>query len=311
MRLEELVAYHTQALRGERRAEATQVKYARVEQRFCAYLAETLGRPARPSDLTVPHARAFLAWLEDEHRVPRGRGTVGHGPLNVRFHAQVLKIWSRLLADEWEALYPRGDPLAKLRIPKVPQPLVVVLSREQFDRMARVAAGGPQPRRNAAILALLVETGLRLGELCALRIADVELGSARRHSRARITGKGQKERWVYFGGTCTRALMRYVQQERPATACDRVFLSIRGRGISPGAVEGMVKRVGVAAGIRGVRLSPHTLRHSFATWYLRKYPGRLEQLRQLLGHATLQQVLTYAKLAEGDLAEAYGSLLDD
>ncbi len=53
------------------------------------------------------------------------------------------------------------------------------------------------------------------------------------------------------------------------------------------------------------------LRHSFATWYLRKYPGRLEQLRQLLGHSNLQQVLTYARLAEADLSESYGSLLDD
>jgi site-specific recombinase XerD len=311
MELEALVAYHVQALRGERRADATQRKYALVEHRFCAWLAARLGRAALPSDLTVSHARAFLAWLEDEHRSPRGKGTVGHGPLNIRFHAQVLKIWSRLLADEWEALFPRGDPLGKLKIPAVPKTLLEVFTRPQFDLMLRVAASGPQPRRNVAILSLLIETGIRLEELCGLTIPDVELATARRNSRARIMGKGSKERWVYFGGTAGKALMRYVQQERRHTTCPALFLSIRGKGISSGAVEGMVKRVGTQAGIRGVRLSPHTLRHSFATWYLRKYPGRLEQLRQLLGHATLQQVLTYARLAEADLSDSYGSLLDD
>ena len=311
MELTALVAYHVQALRASRRADATQRKYALVEQRYCEWVAERLGRPARPSDLTVANARAFLTWLEDEHRSPRGKGTVGHGPLSVRFHAQVLKIWARLLADEWEALFPRGDPLSKLKIPAVPKTITEVLTREQYDLMSKVAAAGPQPRRNVAILALLIETGVRLEELCSLTLADVELATARRHSRARIMGKGSKERWVYFGGSASKALMRYVQQERKATGCPALFLSIRGRAISPGAVEGMVKRVGTQAGIRGVRLSPHTLRHSFATWYLRKYPGRLEQLRQLLGHATLQQVLTYARLAEADLSESYGSLLDD
>lgn len=311
MELDALVDYHTQALRGERRADATQHKYALVETRFCTYLRDKLGRAPWPSDLNVTNARAFLAWLEDEHRSPRGKGTVGHGPLNVRFHAQVLKIWSRLLADEWEALFPRGDPLTKLKIPKVPRTIVEVLSREQFDLMVRVAASGPQPRRNVAILSLLIETGLRLEELCSLTLADVELATERRHSRARIMGKGSKERWVYFGGSASKALMRYVQQERKRSTCPSLFLSIRGKGISSGAVEGLVKRIGTQAGIRGVRLSPHTLRHTFATWYLRKYPGRLEQLRQLLGHASLQQVLTYARLAESDLSESYGSLLDD
>lgn len=311
MELSALVDYHVQALRGERRADATQAKYALVERRYCRWVADRHGRAAVPSDLSVTNARAFLAWLEDEHRSPRGRGTVGHGPLNVRFHAQVLKIWSRLLADEWEALFPRGDPLSKLRVPKVPQTLIEVLTRQQFDVMVRVAASGSQPRRNVAILSLLIETGIRLEELCSLRVEDVELATSRRHSRARVLGKGSKERWVYFGGSASKALMRYLQQERKPSRCPTLFLSIRGKGISSGAVEGMVKRVGTRAGVRGVRLSPHTLRHSFATWYLRKYPGRLEHLRQLLGHATLQQVLTYAKLAESDLDESYGSLLDE
>lgn len=309
MLLSELVAYHVQTLRANRRSPATQQKYEQAECLFVDYCASTLARPPTHADLTLARARAFLIWLEDTHVSERKRnGTRTHGPLNVAFYATVLKAWSRLLTDEWEPpLWPK-DPLAKLRRPSVPQPVIEILSPAEVELLLKVAGSTRQPRRDQAILAFLRYTGVRVEEACTVKLEDVQLATSRGNGRAKISGKGDKERYVYFGAKCSKYLTRYLTQERHGTA-PWLFLSQRGGRCSEDAVQHMMRVLGEQAGVRG--LHPHRMRHTFACRFLQKNPGKLEQLRQLLGHSKFEMTIRYAKLAEGDIEGRQGAWEDD
>jgi integrase len=303
--LADLSSYHIQVLRAKRRAALTLAKYEAAERLYCAYVAEPAGRTPVHTDLNLTTARAFLVWLESEHVATAKHGARGHGPQNLVFYHAVLKAWSKVVTQEWEdahgvCLFPKGDPLARLQRPKVPQTVIELLPQARVELVLKVAGSTRQPRRNQAILAFLRYTGVRVTELCGVRLDDVELGSSRKAGRALVRGKGDKERYVYWGGECGKYLARYLGGERNGSASPYLFVSQRGGGrLSRDAVEEMLRTVGAQAGVRG--LHPHQLRHTFATRYLQKHPGRLEQLRRLMGHATLDMTLRYAKLAESDL----------
>ena len=299
MLLSDAAAYHQEALAGLRRAQTTRERYAHIEGQFVAYLRQDLGRAPTVADLTVHTVRGFLAHHEDR---------LGAATLNL--YATILKAWSKLLAEEWPEEFPKGDPLARLRLRKSSSPRIEIFSSEQWERMLAVAKGTAQALRDHALLLFMIETGARLSELCELTIPHLELLGANRYGRARILGKGQKVRYVYFGGKCSKALHMYLHRGRASSRDPHVFLGRTGRGICPDTIQKLFNKLGTAAGVYGVRCSPHTVRHTHAVWYLRANPGQIEQLRQLMGHADLKTVLIYARLAESDIAAAYESLMD-
>lgn len=187
----------------------------------------------------------------------------------------------------------RADDLTALvQGPRRVRPLPRALGKVQVERLLAVPdAGTPHGRRDRAILELFYSSGLRLSELCGLRVTDVVLDEA----LVRVRGKGDKERVVPVGGPAVAAIRAYLAEGRAALAGDRaggaLFLSERGRPISRKTVWVMVRaaarRAGLAEGVK-----PHQLRHTFAT-HLLSGGADLRVIQEMLGHADIGTTQIY------------------
>ena len=193
---------------------------------------------------------------------------------------------------------------AKAPLPRLPKRLVDVLSRDEIARMEDVA----KAERDKVVIRVLADTGIRVGELVALRPAD--LVTMTRGNFLKIQGKGARERLVPISPGLYRRLQRYADRSRPAdTRSDRLFLALR-RSVAgdfePLTVSGVSQLLKVnaeAARIRK-RVHPHLLRHSFATWALTRGMNPLT-LAQILGHSSLAMIQNvYAHLTPADSYDA-------
>ncbi|HEX2374417.1 MAG TPA: tyrosine recombinase XerC [Actinomycetota bacterium] len=213
-----------------------------------------------------------------------------------------------------------ADPAAGLGVPRGPRRLPVVLKPGQVDRLL----AGPEPvdpagLRDRAILELLYATGIRVGELCGLRLGDVDLAA----DTVLVLGKGAKQRIVPFGEPARAALLAYLVNGRAAMApgpgrptiptrsgaedrpADReaLFFNRRRRPMSQRDVRGMLERYRVAAGAPA-GTSPHTLRHSYAT-HLLEGGADLRAVQELLGHVALTTTQTYTHVSNERLRRVY------
>src|SRR5919112_1071874 len=200
------------------------------------------------------------------------------------------------------------DPAAGLGVPRGPKRLPVVLKPRQVDRLL----AGPEPvdpvgLRDRAILELLYATGIRVGELCGLRLGDVDLAA----DTVLVLGKGAKQRIVPFGEPARVALLDYLVNGRaamlpgPDRGSDReaLFFNRRGRPMTQRDVRGMLERYRVAAGAPA-GTSPHTLRHSYAT-HLLEGGADLRAVQELLGHVALTTTQTYTHVSNERLRRVY------
>jgi site-specific recombinase XerD len=200
------------------------------------------------------------------------------------------------------------DPAAALGTPRGPRRLPAVLKQGQVDRLL----AGPRPTdavglRDRAILELLYATGIRVGELCGLRLGDVDLAA----DTVRVLGKGAKERIVPFGEPARDALLDYLTGGRSrmlprqgdAAALQALFFNRRGRPMTQRDVRGMVERYRSAGGLP-TGTSPHTLRHSFAT-HLLEGGADLRTVQELLGHVALTTTQTYTHVSNERLRQVY------
>ena len=197
---------------------------------------------------------------------------------------------------------------ARMQSSRPKRKVLEVLSREEIEAMEGVA----ETERDKLIIRILADTGIRLGELLALRVDDVS-----RQGRAqflRIHGKGEDERLVPIPRLHAR-LQRFIERGRPRDALsDRIFLSRRRGGggdyepLAKAGVEQMLRLTAEKAGIKK-RVYPHLLRHSFATWSLRGGMGPL-QLMQIMGHTSLDMITNvYSHLVPQDSYDALARLL--
>jgi integrase/recombinase XerC len=154
-------------------------------------------------------------------------------------------------------------------------------------------------RRNYAVVQLLLQAGLRVSEAAALRIEDLEIRE--RHGKARIRGKGNKERYVPLNATARRALQMYLDERETGTQ-DPVFLSDTGAPLAVRSIQSLISELARRGGITRLAVSAHTLRHTFALGYLKQNPGKLVELATLLGHESLDTTAIYALPSEEDLA---------
>jgi integrase/recombinase XerD len=196
------------------------------------------------------------------------------------------------------------DPTLNLEAPKRPQRLPRVLSVSEVDKLlSRGGKGDARGLRDRAMLELLYASGLRVSELISLRTADVnlELGCVR------CVGKGNRERIVPVGACAVEALRRYLAAGRRAlggaTSDESLFLTNRGRGMTRQAFWKIIKRRAAACGIR-VEITPHTLRHSFAT-HLLANGADLRSVQEMLGHADIRTTQIYTHLTRAKLREVY------
>lgn len=157
-------------------------------------------------------------------------------------------------------------------------------------------------KRNYALIELLLETGLRVGEAADLHIGDVDL-----HDRSGVVrvreGKGRKQRQVPLNSTARRALKLYLKGREPLQQEDHLFLSERGgQPLSLRTIQATVSDLARRAKITRFTVSAHSLRHSFARRFLRRHPGKLVELAALLGHESLDTTAVYTRPSAEDLA---------
>lgn len=238
-----------------------------------------------PDGISLTHLRG---WLGLQAREGRARSTVARRAASARaFTAWCLR---RGLADV--------DPGDRLASPSVSRTLPVVLSVGDATALmdhAAVAAddGSPVAIRDRALVELLYATGIRVSELCALDLSDVN--DERR--TIRVLGKGRKERVVPFGGPAGRALDEWRAARAQLVSVGSghaLFLGARGGRVDPRAVRAAVHRLASGAGVSD--LAPHGLRHSAATHVL-EGGADLRTVQELLGHATLATTQRYTHVS--------------
>jgi integrase/recombinase XerD len=198
------------------------------------------------------------------------------------------------------------DPTADLHGPRKTQRLPRVLSREEVARLLREPKGTePMALRDRALLEVMYASGLRVSEVTGLELADIDLEEGMLCAR----GKGSKERLVPVGRQAIAALNAYCARGRPALLGGRseskLFVNRRGGGLSRQGLYKIVQGHARGAGLQA-RMSPHTLRHSFAT-HLLAGGCDLRSLQEMLGHADLATTQVYTHLSAERLKDAYFS----
>jgi len=196
------------------------------------------------------------------------------------------------------------DPTVHLRAPRQSRKLPQVLSRDEVARLLEQPAGTEPPAlRDRALLEVMYACGLRASEATGLEIGDVDL----EEGILRARGKGSKERLVPIGSSAGRALAVYVQRGRPQLVGDRLeprlFLNHRGAGLTRQGLYKIVQRHARSAGLAS-KMSPHTLRHTFAT-HLLAGGCDLRSLQEMLGHADIATTQLYTHLSADRLKDVY------
>ncbi|WP_226469164.1 site-specific tyrosine recombinase XerD [Luteimonas panaciterrae] len=193
------------------------------------------------------------------------------------------------------------DPVALLEPPKLPRSLPKALSESQIEALlAAPDIAAPLGLRDRAMLELMYAAGLRVSELVGLPATAINL----RQGVLRVMGKGSKERLVPLGEESQHWLERYLNEARPQLAAKRalepLFLDARGKAPTRQDFWRLVKRYGSVAGIDLAKISPHGLRHSFAT-HLLNHGADLRALQMLLGHSSLSTTQIYTLVAREHL----------
>jgi integrase/recombinase XerD len=243
-----------------------------------------------PASVRDEHLRTFLvAKAGDLKAVSRAR------------LLSTLRGFFRFLAVEGLC---EGDPTATLVAPRKGRKLPTVLSVVQVTRLLDGVDGAQPPElRDRAILELLYGCGCRVSELCGLDITDLDTSEA----TLRLRGKGRKQRLVPVGEPALDAVGRYLRAGRlrlvGKKANAAMFLNQRGGRLSRVSVWNLIKRAGAAAGLPEA-VSPHTLRHSYAT-HLLEGGADLRVVQELLGHADIGTTEIYTHIDRSWLAKAW------
>jgi len=256
---------------------------------FIQWVAGTLGRPLR--DVRAEDLRFYV--------LEKRQG--GMSARSVRRKASSLRGLFRFLQKEG---YMDEDPTELLEVPRLGTPLPKNLTLGEVERLlAQPDPTEPLGLRNQAMLELLYATGLRVSELLALRLRDLNLEVG----YVVAYGKGKKERLVPVGEVALEKLKEYLSAVRPALAksakARHVFLNRSGRGLSRQGFWKLLHRYALQAGIRS-SVTPHVLRHSFATHLLER-GADLRSVQLMLGHASITTTQIYTHLNREKLKQIY------
>ena len=259
---------------------------------FGAFLSE---RDREATDAAGADLADFLAELAG------GNGQPACSPATVHRKAACLRSFYRHLRRE-EIV--DDDPTAALAAPRRGRRLPQVLSHSEVQKLLAQPRGDkPTALRDRALLELMYASGLRASETIGLETGDVDL----KHGLLRARGKGAKERVVPVGGKAAMALSAYLRGARPKLVKNlsepKLFVNFRGGPLTRQGLYKIVQRHARSAGL-AQKMSPHTLRHSFAT-HLLAGGCDLRSVQEMLGHADISTTQMYTHLSGEDLKHAY------
>lgn len=282
------IAAFLRHLDRERNASPHTVRaYGEDLEQFARHVRSELGREGRPKDVDHLLIRAFLARL---HRQ-------GLKSVSAARKLATLRTFFRYLCRE--GVLDR-NPARSLLSPRLEKRVPTYLDERDVSLLVEMPGEGLAAARGRAILELLYATGIRCSELVGLDVAEVDRASR----MIRVLGKGRKERIVPFGGRAGDAIDAYLplrSQARPRT--DALFVNAQGRRLSDRSVRLLVRQRTQAVALAR-RVSPHTLRHSFATHLLER-GADLRAIQELLGHASLSTTQRYTHVNTRHLLEIY------
>lgn len=313
--MKELLRHFLEHLELNENASAHTVRaYDSDLSQFITFLAAHLKRrrpDLGPGDFDYRHIRAFLT---DLHKRGNSRASAARKLAAIRSFGRYLRREGHI----------EGDPAALVGTPKREQRLPAHLGESEMSRLLEMPdASTPLGRRDRAIMELFYASGLRLSELVGLGLEDVNLSSR----VVRVLGKGRKERIVPFNKTAEAALRAWLKDresfvagDAPAVRAPRsalrsplaagrrklaapLFLNYKGGRLSTRSVDRLVRKYVAACSTR-FGISPHALRHSFATHLLER-GADLRSIQELLGHARLSTTQRYTHVNSAQLLETY------
>ena len=266
--------------------------YASDLQQLGAYLGGEMqrGTAPGPEGIDTLAVRGFVARLSRE----------GQGKSSIARKLSTVRSFLRHAMREGRM---ESNPAESVPAPRVPKALPRDLTvDEMFNLLDHISGDDPAALRDLALLELLYAAGLRVGELVALDVDDLDL-SAR---LVRVLGKGRKERLVPFGRKAEAAIRRWLERSQELRGHSEqvaVFLNLRGGRLTDRSVRRVLTRRLQEAAIRA-RVSPHALRHSFAT-HLLGAGADLRAIQELLGHASLSTTQRYTHVSVDALMRVY------
>jgi len=275
-------------------ADNTVSAYRRDLAQYQHYLDE---QELNPVDATTATVRDFLGSLGDAENLPAGA--------TVARKISVLRSFYKYLCREKLA---ELNPVIPIKSPKQGHKLPTVLNlAEVRSLLSQPSGSSPSATRDTAILEMLYGAGLRVSELVGLKVADVDMEGG----FVRCMGKGSKERMIPVGEPALAAVWRYLKQGRQhlgkGARTDHLFLNRFGRGLTRQSVHRMLVGYARQAGINKV-VTPHTLRHSFATHLLLSGTD-IREIQELLGHSHVETSMIYTHVVRQN-ASAVRSPLD-
>jgi integrase/recombinase XerD len=265
--------------------------YGRDLSRLIRFLAAR-GRSSA-DQVTTEDLTEHLIELAEAQLSPRSRA---------RALVAVRGLFRHLVAERWLA----ADPTELIDAPKVVRRMPGVLGEEAVARLlATPRRDTPRGLRDAAMLELLYATGVRVSELVGLPVGDANLNAG----FVRVTGKGKKTRLVPLGEAAREAIDRYLAEVRPGwarTDDDALFLTERGKRMTRQGFWKLLRGYARSAGVRlpSGEVSPHKLRHSFAT-HLVERGADLRAVQAMLGHADITTTQVYTHVSQTRLIQQY------
>ncbi|MFN3650404.1 MAG: tyrosine-type recombinase/integrase [Armatimonadota bacterium] len=284
-----------QAARGD--SETHRKECRRTLGAFVSCCGDLPAAGVRPDEL-----RVFMNELRSR---PGLGGRERLSDLTLAAYHRVLAAFFRFLETEGHV---EASPMRAVPRPKTRLQLIRPFSEEQLRRLI----AQPDPAsfiglRDRTLMVFLADTGCRISECLGITYTDLDLDAR----TVRVLGKGARERMVPFGERTRQWLEAYLARRRESELSDRIFVNEFGEPLTRGTVARRFAGYGRQAGIRGVRVSPHTFRHTFAVqWLLGSgdYKGDALSLQRILGHSTPAMTQRYVHLTSGDLGRLHARL---
>lgn len=261
--------------------------------KFSEFANKELGKDWKLGDVDQYSIKAYLQFLADRGNVAVSRGR----------KLATLKSFFKYLTSQGAA---KVDPTATIKMPKVQQKEPSYLTEGEYKRLLRTVQKNATKyfkARDTAIVTMFLGMGLRLSELVELDVGNVNFDDG----TIKVTRKGNHERILPANDEVMITLSRYLKSRENITTQEPLFLSKRKQRIDNGSVWHLVKKYLRQAQIEKDKLSPHTLRHTFATTLLKQGENILT-IKELLSHRNLRTTERYLHINEEDLQNAVGKI---
>lgn len=264
-------------------SKATTDSYKKELEKFYTVIKKKI------NDITKDDLKEYIKYLNKEKLNEK---SISHNISVLRSYFKFLIIENRI----------KENPSLFIEMPKIPRTLPSVLSIEEVDKLLDITVNDKYSARNKAMLELLYSTGLRVSELINLKLTDISFDEA----LVKTLGKGSKERVIPIGDIAIHFTKQYIDEYRPKLIkkqTEYLFLSSRGTKLSRQAFFKIIKQIASEKNIKK-ELSPHTLRHSFATHMLNG-GADLRSIQELLGHSNISTTQIYTHISNQKIHDDY------